>query len=62
MVQKRECHYFDTPMGSFDGAGICELIGRFLHHSVNNKIDPNNHGLYHNDGLIIVDTQKVWRD
>ena len=42
-------------MGSFDGTEICELIGYLLFHSLNNIIDPSNHGLYQKDGLIIVD-------
>ena len=42
-------------MGSFDGEEISELIGCLLLHSLNNIIDPSNHGLYRDDWLIIVD-------
>ena len=46
MDKKGSSRYFDMPMGSFDGAEICELIGCLLLHSLNNIIDPSNHGLY----------------
>ena len=54
-IKKGESCYFDTLMGSFDGAEIFKLIRCLLLHGLNNIIDPNNHGLYHDDGLIIVD-------
>ena len=46
---------FDTPIGAYDGAEICELVGCVLLYSINKIMDPSSHGLYHDDGLIIVD-------
>ena len=42
-------------MEAFDGAVICQLIGCLLLYNINNIVDPYNRGLYHNDGLIILD-------
>ena len=53
---------FDVPMGSFDGAEICELIGLFMlnkitstENSAKKSIIPSqNIGLYRDDGLAII--------
>ena len=42
-------------MGAYDGVEICELVGCVLLYSINKIVDPSSHGLYHGDGLIIVD-------
>lgn len=41
-------------MGVYDGAKLCELVGCLLLNNLNDLIDPSNHGLYWDDGLIIV--------
>ena len=46
---------FDVSIGAYDGAEICELVGWVLLYSINKIMDPSNHGIYHDDGLIIVD-------
>ena len=46
---------FDDSIGAYDGAEICELVGCVLLYSINKIMDPSSHGLYHDDGLIIVD-------
>ena len=45
---------FDTLMGAFGGAEICELVGCLLLYNLNNIVDPYSHRLYHDDGLIIL--------
>ena len=52
---KKEGGNFDTPIGAYDGAGICELVGCVLLYSINKIVDPSRHRLYCDDGLIIVD-------
>ena len=41
---------FDVTMGSFDGAGTCELVGLFLLSQLTH-LDVNV-GLYRDDGLV----------
>ena len=38
-------------MGSFDGAEVCELVGLFLLHSMQEKFPSVNFGLYRDDGM-----------
>ena len=38
-------------MGSYDGAEVCELSGIFMLSLTGNKYNPNNIGLYRDDGL-----------
>ena len=52
---KKEGGNFDTSIGAYDGAEICELVACVLLYSINKMVDPSSHGLYHNEGLIIVD-------
>ena len=40
-------------MGSYDGAEVCELIGIFMLSLIGNKYNPNNIGLYRDDGLAV---------
>ena len=54
-IKKGEGGNFDVSFGAYDGAGICELVGCVLLYSMNKIMDPCSHGLYHDDGLIIVD-------
>ena len=42
-------------MGSFDSAKISELVGCLLLYKLNDIIDPCCHGVYRDDGLIIID-------
>ena len=54
-IKKGEGGNFDTPIGAYDGAEICELVGYVLLYSINKIVDPSSHGFYQIDGLIIVD-------
>ena len=38
-------------MGSFDGAGLCELLGLFILHNISTKYGIETSGLYRDDGL-----------
>ena len=38
---------FDTAMGAYDWAGICELVGCVLLYNINKIVNPSSHGLYH---------------
>ena len=40
-------------MGSYDGAEVCELSGIFMLSLTGNKYNPNNIGLYRDDGLAV---------
>ena len=42
---------FDVTMGSFDGAGICELVGLYLLHLLKKECGSSSIGLYRDGGL-----------
>ena len=42
---------FDVPMGSFDGAEICELVGTFMLSEITKVVTKEDIGLYRDDGL-----------
>ena len=46
---------FDVPMGCYDGAEICELVGIFILNKLSNNIDKKSIGLYRDDGLGMFD-------
>ena len=50
-VKKTGNEEFDVPMGCFDGAGICELVGIYNLHLLKGIIRKENVGLYRDDGL-----------
>ena len=50
---KKQSNSFDVTMGSYDGAEVCELIGIFKLSLIGNKYNPNNIGLYRDDGLAV---------
>ena len=45
---------FDVPMGSYDGAEVCELVGTFMLVQLFQVIDKKDIGLYRDDGLGIM--------
>ena len=53
-VKKDGDRNFDVPMGCYDGAEICELIGTYLLYQINNVISKENIGLYRDDELRIL--------
>ena len=50
-VRKNGDENFDIPVGCYDGAEICELIGTYSLYQINNVISKENIGLYRDDGL-----------
>ena len=55
---------FDVPMGAYDSAEVCELVGLYLLHQLNNADLGVQFGLYRDDGLALsnlcpFDTEKV---
>ena len=42
---------FDVPMGSYDGAEVCELVGIFLQSELSEVMEKLSYGLYRDDGL-----------
>ena len=46
-------------MGSFDGAGICELVGLYLLDKLLRLIGIKNIGLYRDDGLGAINNSSV---
>ena len=53
--KKSEDPDFDVPMGCYDGAEVCELVGIFILNKLNNIIDKNSIGLYCDDCLSVFD-------
>ena len=50
---KKRTNNFNGTMGSYDIAEVCELIGIFMLSLIGNKYNPNNIGLYRDDGLAV---------
>ena len=45
---------FDVPMGSYFGAGLCDLIGLYILDRLGKTYMSNQIGLYRDDGLAII--------
>ena len=45
---------FDVPMGCFDCAEVCELVGVYILHLLKTVMGKENVGLYVDDGLSIL--------
>ena len=45
---------FDVPMGCFDGAEVCELVGVYILHLLRTVMGKENFGLYRDDELAIL--------
>ena len=46
---------FDVSMGSYDGAEICDLVGLYMLHMLDQRFNNNKHtGLYRVDGLAVI--------
>ena len=50
-VKKNGDEDFDVPMGYFDGAEVCELVGCYILNKIKIIMNPNDVGLYRDDGL-----------
>lgn len=53
--EKRDTNkQFDVPMGAYDGAEVCELVGLYILSEINCNLDFDSVGLYRDDGLAVV--------
>ena len=59
-IKKSGDEDFDGPMGCFDGAKICELVGNYIQNKLTNIMNKEDVGLCHDDGLGIF--KKTYRD
>ena len=53
-VKKEGDEDFDIPMGRYDGAEICELVGIYIQNKLCKLINKKDFGLYRDDGLGIL--------
>ena len=51
MGQKLGNENFDVPMGCYDGAELCELVGSFILNKLTSIVNKSDIGLYCDDGL-----------
>ena len=50
-IKKSGEENFDVPIGCYDGAEVCELVGRYILNKLKNVTNKENIGLYRDDGL-----------
>ena len=53
-VKKNGDGDFDVPMGCYDGAEVCELVGAFMLNCLEHVFTKDEIGLYKDDGLGII--------
>ena len=53
-VKRNGSEDFDVPMGCFDGAEICELVGTYILSKLSTIIQREDNGLYRDDSLGIL--------
>ena len=53
-VKKEGDEDFDIPMGCYDGAEICELVGIYIQNKLCKLMNKKDFGLYRDDGLGIL--------
>ena len=51
---QRKDSLFDVTMGAPDGAEVCELVGVYLLSQIGDILPQQSHGLYRNDGLVML--------
>ena len=54
MVRKEENEDSDVPMGSFDRARVCQLVGNYILHQLSQFFEQHSTGLYRDDSLVIL--------
>ena len=50
-IKREDNENFHVPMGYFDGAEVCELVGPYRLTQLNTVFENENAGLYRDDGL-----------
>ena len=53
-VKKTRTENFDVPMGCYDGAEVCELVGCYILNQLSTVMRKELVGLYRDDGLGIM--------
>ena len=53
-VKKTRTENFDVPMGCYDGAEVCELVGCYILNQLSIAMRKELVGLYRDDGLGIM--------
>ena len=53
-VKKEGNKDFDIPMGCFDGAEVCKLVGTYILNHLKDTFQHHSVGLYWDDGLAVV--------
>ena len=53
-VKKDGSEDLDVPMGCFDRAKVCEVVGTFMMNKLKNVFQSNTFGLYRDDGLAVI--------
>ena len=53
-VKKEGDEDFDIPMGCYDGAEICELVGIYIQNKLCKLMNKKDFGLYRDDGIGIL--------
>ena len=59
MAEKSGNEEFDVPMGCFDGAEVCDLIGVYIMNLLQTVMRKENVGLYGDEGLDILQNYAV---
>ena len=54
MGKERKGEYFDVPMGCYDSAEVCVIVGSYILNLLSNILDKDLVGLYRDNGLAIV--------
>ena len=52
---KHNNNLFDFMMGSFVGSEVCDFIGLFILHDLEQVLPPDSYGLYIDDRLAVLD-------
>ena len=53
-VKKEREEDFDVPMGCYNGAEVCEIVGCYILNLLGNILEKDHVGLYRDNGLAIV--------
>lgn len=57
-IKKSRNIRFNVPQAALDDAEILKLMGIFILHKINKLVHINDHGLYRDDGLMVVSAKR----
>ena len=52
-IKRSDSPMFNVPMGCYDGAEVCELVGLFILSKLSSEYPNDSIGLYRDDGLAV---------